>query len=120
MPGSRPCSDPWHGGPDPQRLVEEAGEDDPEQRADREFEAAEAERLELEDPERDHAGDQPGGEQRHAEQQVQPDRGAEELGDVGRHRHDLGLYPHAPGERAREVLANDLGVVAVGDDPELG
>ena len=38
----------------------------------------------------------PAGQQRHAEQQVQPERGAEELGDVGRHRHDLGLHPHAP------------------------
>ena len=109
-----------HGGADPQRLVEEAGEDDPEQRADRELEAAESPVLQLEDRERDHAGDQSGGEQRHAEQQVQPDRGAEELGDVGRHRHDLGLDPHAPGERAREPLAHDLRVVTVGDDPELG
>ena len=105
---------------DAQRLIQEAGEDDPEQRGDRQLEAAEAVRLQLEDRERDHAGDQAGGEQRHAEEQVQPERGAEELGDVGRHRHDLGLHPHAPGERAREALAHDLGIVAVGDDPELG
>ena len=73
-----------------------------------------------EDPERDRAGHQPGHEQRHPEQQVQPDRGAEELRDVGRHRHDLGLHPHPERERAVVFGAHHLGVVEVGDDPELG
>ena len=48
------------GRPDLQRLVEEAEEDDPEQRRDRELEAAEAVPLQLEEPERDHAGDHAG------------------------------------------------------------
>ena len=104
---------------DAQRLIQEAREDDPQQRGDRQLEAAEAVGLQLEDRERDHAGHQPGGEQWHAEEQVQPERGAEELGDVGRHRHDLGLHPHAPCERAGEAFAHDLGIVAVGDDPQL-
>ena len=82
-PGISPCSDLVHGGADPQRLIQEAGEDDPEQRADRELELPEAQRLECEDPERDHAGHQPGDEQWHPEQEGSPDRGAEELRDVG-------------------------------------
>ena len=50
----------------------------------------------------------PGDEQRHAEQQVEPDRRAEELGDVGRHRHHLGLHPQADqctqrGKRSRHT-----------------
>ena len=76
--------------------MQEAREDDPEQRGDRELEAAEAAGLQLEDREGDRAGDHPGEEHWHAEQQVQADRGPEELGDVGRHRHQLGLHPDAP------------------------
>ena len=62
QPGEQAVERLGHGGADPQRLVEEAGEDDPEQRADRQFEAAESPVLELEDRERDHAGDQSGEE----------------------------------------------------------
>ena len=53
-------------------------------------------------------------------EQIQPERCAEELGDVGRHRHDLGLDPHPPGERTRPARSDRLGQVLVGDDPELG
>ena len=51
--------------------------------------------LEAEDRERDDAGDQTGREQRHAEEQVKCDRGADKLGEVGRHRDQLGL-DHSP------------------------
>ena len=118
--GDEPSQRLVHGGPDPQRLIQKAREDDPKQRADRELELAKAQRLEPEDPKRDHACHQPGHEQRHPEQQVQPDRGAEELRDVGRHRHDLGLHPHPEGERAVVFGSHDLGIVEVGDNPELG
>ena len=103
-----------------QRLVQEAEEDHAQQRGDRELEAAEAAALQREDHERDHAGHQPRGEQRHAEQQVEPQRGADELGDVGRHRHHLGLHPHAPRKRPGVGGAEQLGEVVVGDHPELG
>ena len=63
---------------------------------------------------------QPGRQQRHPEQQVQADRRAEELGDVGRHRHHLGLQPHAPRDRPGVVRAHVLRQVAVGDDAQLG
>ena len=46
-------------------------------------------------------GHQPGDEERHAEQEVQRDRGADELGQVGRHRDQLGLDPEPAGDRAR-------------------
>ena len=69
--------------------------------------------------ERDHAGDHPGGQQRHVEEQVETECGADELGDVGRHRHQLRLHPQSPGDRARVVVAAELGQVAVGDDAEL-
>ena len=50
------------GGADAQRLIQKAHEDDPQQRGDRQLEAAEAVRLQLEDRERDHAGHQAGRE----------------------------------------------------------
>ena len=56
---------------------------------------------------------------RHAEQQVERDRRADELGQVGRHRDELGLDPQAPGDRPREVLAAQLGQVAPGGDADL-
>ena len=117
--GDQAVQRPVHGRADPQRLVEKAGEDDPQQRADRELKAPETAGLQRENPERDHTRHQPGRQQRHAEQQIQPDRGTDELGDVGRHRHDLGLHPHPPRERPGEVPADDLGQVVLGDDPEL-
>ena len=66
------------------------------------------------------AGHHAGDEERHVKEQVEPERGAEELGDVGRHRDELRLHPHHPGQPARVVRAEALGQVAVGDDPELG
>ena len=62
---------------------------------------------------------QAGGEQRDSEQQVEPERGADHLGDVGRHRDRLGLEPEADRGPAREVLAAELGKVLAGGDAEL-
>jgi hypothetical protein len=44
-----------------------------------------------EDPGHDDCGDRVGGEQRDAEDQVQPDRGTDKLRETGGRRHDLGL-----------------------------
>ena len=104
---------------DLQRLVEEAEQDQPEQRGDRELEAPEAVPLQLEQRERDHAGDEAGRQERHVEEEVEAERRADELRDVGRHRHRLGLDPEPPGDRARVVVAAQLRQVAVGDDAEL-
>ena len=108
-----------HRGADAQRLIQKAEKDDPQHRRDRQLEAAEAAPLQLENRERDHSGDQARRQQRHAEQQVQTQGGAEKLGDVRRHRHHLGLHPHAPRDRAREPRAHHLGEVVIGDDAEL-
>ena len=107
------------GGADAQHLIQEAGEDDPQQRGDRKLEAPEPACLKGQDRERDHARDQPGRQQRHAEEQVQPERRAEELGDVGGHRHDLRLHPHAPRDRPRVAGTDLLGQVVIRDDPQL-
>ena len=73
--------------------------------------------LQLEERERDGAGQEAGGQERYVEEEVEPQRRAQELGNVGRHRHRLGLQPEPPGDRARIVLAAELRQVAVGDHP---
>ena len=52
-------------------------------------------------------------------QQVEAEGGAEELGEVGGHRDQLGLDPEPEGRPAREALAADLREIAAGGDPEL-
>ena len=110
----------WRRWPDAERLVQET------QRArcraaprSPSSNAAKPAPLQFEDPERDHAGDQPGDEQRHAEQEVEADRRAEELGDVGRHRHQLGLDPQAPSAHRGKRVTALLGQRAAGDDAQL-
>ena len=77
-------------------VVEEAEADDPEEARDGQLEAPVAALLQREDAERDDRGDQPRRERRHAEQQVERDRRADELGEVGRDRDDLRLRPTGP------------------------
>jgi hypothetical protein len=86
-----------------QQVVAEPAEHDGEQRGDRELEPAVAALFEREDPERDHRRHQPGHGQRHVEQQVQPDRGPDELGQVGRHRDQLRLHPQAQADRPPQM-----------------
>ena len=93
---------------------------DPEQPGDRGLEAAVAARLEPQDREGHDRGDQPADEKRDAEQQVERDRGAHELGQVGGHGDQLGLDPETDRGPAREVLAAELGQVLAGGDPDLG
>ena len=62
----------------------------------------------------------PAGSSGSAEQQVQRDRRADELGQVGRHRDQLGLDPQPERDAAREVLAAQLGQVPAGRDADLG
>ena len=68
-----------------------------------------AARLQREDAERDDGGHQAGDERRHAEQQVERDRGADELGEVGRDGDRPRPAPRARAStRPREVLAAQL------------
>ena len=105
---------------DAQRVVEEAEDDEPEQAGDDGLEAPVALGLQPEDREGDDGGDEPGLEERHVEEQVQRDGGADELGEVGRHGDQLGLDPQPPRDRPREVIAAQLGEVAPGRDADLG
>jgi hypothetical protein len=105
---------------DAQRVVEEAEQDHAEHAGDRQLEAAVPAALQRQDPEGDGRRDQAGREQRDAEQQVQGDRRAHELGEVGRHRDQLGLHPQPEADRPREALATQLGQVATGRDAHLG
>ena len=50
---------------------------------------------------------------------LQADRGADELGEVGRHRDHLRLEPEPDARPVREPLAAHLGQVHPGGDPEL-
>ena len=76
-------------------------------------------RLQREDRERGRAREQGGGEERDVEEELEADRGADELGDVGRHRDDLRLDPEPRCSCAREPVAADLGQVLAGRDAEL-
>src|SRR6476661_4191327 len=69
-------------GADFECLVEEAEEDDSEQRCDRELERAEAAAAQLEEAEGDEAGHHARDEERDVKEQVEPERRAEKFGDV--------------------------------------
>ena len=59
--------------------------------------------------------------ERNAEQQIEAERRAEKLGQVGRHRHQLRRRPTCPRRPgAGNAVAADLGQVAAGGDAELG
>ena len=51
------------------------------------------------DREHDDAREQPGGQERDAEEQVEAERGADELGEVAGHRDRLGLQPEEDAHR---------------------
>ena len=81
-------------------LEREAGDDDADEHRDDGLELAERRATRRQDRERDDAREQPGREERDAEEQVEAERGADELGQVGGHRDRLGLQPE---EDARPV-----------------
>ena len=65
-----------------EELEDEGGDDDADQGGDPRLQPAEAHLLQGEDREGAGAGDQPGREERDAEEQVEAERGADHLGDV--------------------------------------
>ena len=99
---------------------QEAEQDHPEQAGDGQLERPVAAALQSQQRERDDSGDHTAGEQRNAEQQVQRDRAADHLGQVGGDGHQLGLHPHAARDRAWEVVAAQLRQVAPGGQAQLG
>ena len=116
----QPGRDAPRAGPDRGQVVGETEEDDAEQAGDRQLERPVAALLQGQDAERDHRRDQPGRQHRHVEEQTQPQRGPDELGQVRRHGDELGLNPQAEGCRPPEPLAAQLRQVAPGGDTGLG
>ena len=92
----------------------------PSRAGDRQLETAVAPLLQGQDPEGDNRRHQPGGEQRHVEEQVQPDRRPDELGQVGRHRDQLCLHPKANGHSRRKMRTAKLRQIESGSDADLG
>ena len=92
-----------------------------EQADDHELERAwSAPRLHHEQPERDAAGDEAAPQERHAEQQVEGDGPADDLGEVGGHRHEFGLQPvGAAAPAVADAPAEHLGQALAGHDAEL-
>ena len=100
-------------------LEREGDDDDADERRDHRLEPAVAVALEREDRERAAAGEQPRREERDAEKEVEAERGAEDLGEVGRHGDQLGLDPERHRDGPPEVVAAHLREVAARRDPEL-
>ena len=98
----------------------EGDDDHPDEHRDRRLEAAKTEGLQSENAECSHAREQRCGEERDAEDQVQAQRRADELGEVGGHRDQLRLDPEEEDDGARKAVPADLGQVAPGRDAELG
>ena len=100
-------------------LDREREHDRPDEPGDQGLAATEAAFLERQHAERDDGRHEPRHEQRHVEEDREPERGADELREVGRHRDRLGLEPEEDDDRPREAVAADLGEVLSGRDPEL-
>jgi len=100
-------------------LEEVGGEDHGDRRPDHRLDRPEAEALEGEDPEGRGRGEQAADPERHPEQEVEADGGAEELGQVRRDRNHLGGQEGADHRPAGQALAADLGQVHAGRDAEL-
>ena len=100
-------------------LEGEGDDDHADERCDHRFEPAKPVALKGQDPEGTRAGQQPGGEERHAEQKVEAERGAEDLGQVGGHGDRLRLEPEPERHRPAKVVAAGLRQVAAGRDPQL-
>ena len=100
-------------------LEGEGDDDHADERCDHRLEPAEPVALEGQDREGTRAGQQPGGEERHAEQKVEAERGAEDLGQIGGHGDRLRLEPEPERHRPAKVVAAGLRQVAAGRDPQL-
>ena len=94
-----------------------AGDDDAHEHRDDRLEVTHAAQLGAQDRERDDAGEQAGGQERQAEEQVEAERGAHELREVAGHRDRLGLQPeedaHRVARTARRLTSARLSPVAM-------
>ena len=108
-------------GPRQQRLDQVADGDDADQHRDDGLQRTEAEALQAENGEGRDARQQPGQQQRHMEEQIEADRRAQELGEVGRHRANLGDDPEADARPRRgRYSRQQLRQIPPGGDAQLG
>jgi hypothetical protein len=99
---------------------EEADRDDGEQAHDHAFEGPLPESaLQCEQPHRHRADDHAAEEQREVEQQLQGDRAAEHLGQVGGEGDQLRLRPERDAAAAPHPVPQQFGQGAARDDAEL-
>ena len=103
-----------------EHLDQVAKPDDADEAADDQLDWPEAETFERQDAVGDDRRDDHSDDQRHLEQQREPDGAAEELGEISRHGGDLAYDPHAPDGRPGKLLAAHFREVTPGDDAELG
>src|SRR5215213_6675568 len=102
-----------------EHLEGEGDYDDPDHGGDHRLERPEAPSLQLEYPESTDGRKQTGREERYPEEQIQSKRGPNKLGQVRRHRDDLGLYPQQERNGPRETRPADLGQILSRRDPKL-
>ena len=100
-------------------LGDVARRDHADEADDHGLESPEPEALQTENREGRRARDERRGKEADPEEQMEADRGAEELREVRRHRDHLGLHPEPEGGSAREAFAADLRQVPSGRDAEL-
>ena len=98
----------------------ETGGDDGEQGDNKGFKPAKALVLQPQYHKNIQRGDQNANLQRDAEQQVQPDGGADHLGDVGRDDRQFGGDPQGDCDKGRKGVAAGLGQIAAGGDGKPG
>ena len=106
-------------GPRHEELHREADRDRADQHDDEGLEPPEPLVLEQEDQQDVEGGEDHAPEQRNAEQQVQRDGRADDLGQIAGRDGDLAEDPEHEADRPRVVVAAGLGQVAAGDDPQL-
>ena len=97
-------------------LHRKAGRDYPEHRDHKGFDPTEAERLQRQDQEHIGRRDDNADLEGNVEQEVEPDRGADHLGKVGRGDCDFRRQPQRHGYPARRGVAAGLGKVPAGAD----
>ena len=112
-----------HGGPVRvvhQRFNRVAGGDRADERGDERFERAKSVAFQAEYNKGDGSGDEAGGKEGNAEEQVHAHGGAEEFGQVRGHGDDFHERPQAPDHGAGILAAADFGEIAAGRDAEFG
>jgi hypothetical protein len=101
-------------------LEDEAPADRRDEEKDEPLHLADAEALDREEHEDVERGDDHARHEGDAEQQVEADRGAENLGEVARRDRDLAEDPERVGDGARVGVAAGLRKVPPRDDAETG